>query len=102
ARLTVDHTRGQQLRTALAARYHGRRAELEELAQAQDHVVTRSIGSATPGTIGHVTTRGPRHRLILTGDGVHKPVPHRSIIRAARMFSDSPTCAHKLTFAARF
>ncbi|WP_410585428.1 PP2C family protein-serine/threonine phosphatase [Amycolatopsis sp. lyj-108] len=100
--LTVDHTRGQKLRTALAASYQGRPDELEAVARRSDHIVTSSVSTATATTIGHVTTSSPRQRLILTSDGVHKPVPLRSITRAARTFTDSRACAHKLTVAARY
>ncbi|MFE5567030.1 PP2C family protein-serine/threonine phosphatase [Amycolatopsis japonica] len=100
--LTVDHTRGQELRVALADSYKDRSDELEAYARRSDNIVTSSVGTATSRTVGHATTRWPRQRLILTSDGVHKPVPLRSITRAARSFSDSRACAHKLTIAARY
>ncbi|WP_152611149.1 PP2C family serine/threonine-protein phosphatase [Amycolatopsis sp. MJM2582] len=100
--LTVDHTRGQELRTALAGSYQDRPDELEAYARRSDHIVTTSVGTATATTVGHTITRRPRQRLILTSDGIHKPVPLRSIARAARTFTDSRSCAHKLTIAARY
>ncbi|WP_158889038.1 PP2C family protein-serine/threonine phosphatase [Amycolatopsis anabasis] len=102
AQLTLDHTRGQDLRRSLASRYEGRLDELEKLAGPHDRVVMSSVGSATESTIGHVATFGPRRRLLLTSDGVHKAVPRRSIARAARLFGDPRTCAHKLTVAAQY
>ncbi|MEV6644329.1 hypothetical protein [Amycolatopsis sp. NPDC051371] len=100
--LTVDHTYGQQLREGLAERYRDRPRDLEDLAAAQDHVVTNSAATATPDTIGHVTTTGPRRRLLLTSDGVHQPVPHASFVRALRTFSDPSACANRITLAARY
>ncbi|MGY6658637.1 PP2C family protein-serine/threonine phosphatase [Amycolatopsis sp. TRM77291] len=100
--LTVDHTRGQELRTALAASYQGRPEELESVARRADHIVTSSVATASVTTIGHTTTYSPRARLILTTDGVHQPVPLRSITRAARTFTDPRACAHRLTLAAKY
>ncbi len=100
--LTTDHTQGQHLRDSLAERYRDRPADLEKLASAQDNVVTSSVATADDDTIGHVTTTGPRRRLLLTSDGVHKPVPHASLTRAVRTFSDPGACARRLTLAARF
>lgn len=100
--LTVDHTRGQELRIALADSYNDRSDELEAYARRSDHIVTSSVGTATETNIGRTTTRWPRQRLILTSDGVHKPVPLRSITRAARTFTDSRACAHRLTLATRY
>ncbi|MFF1612247.1 PP2C family protein-serine/threonine phosphatase [Amycolatopsis sp. NPDC058278] len=100
--LTVDHTFGQQLRDGLAERYRDRPQFLADLAAGQDHVVTSSVATADNGAIGHVTTTGPRRRLLLTSDGVHKPVPHASLTRAARTFSDPMACANRLTLAARY
>jgi serine/threonine protein phosphatase PrpC len=100
--LTVDHTYGQQLRDELAERYRDRPQDLEDLAAGQDHVVTSSVATADDDTIGHVTTTGPRRRLLLTSDGVHKPVPHASLVRALRTFSDPGACANRLTLAARY
>jgi hypothetical protein len=76
--------------------------DLEDLAAGQDHVVTSSIATADDDTIGHVTTTGARQRLPLTCDGVHKPVPHASLVRAMRTFSDSAACANKVTLAPRY
>ncbi|MGW5747721.1 PP2C family protein-serine/threonine phosphatase [Amycolatopsis sp. NPDC003861] len=99
--LTVDHTEGQELRESLAESYRDRPQELEELAARRDNVVTSSVATATPADIGHVTTTGPRRRLLLTSDGVHEPVPHSSLVRAVRTFSDPGACAARLTLAAR-
>jgi hypothetical protein len=73
--LTADHTYGQQLRDSLAERYRDRPQDLEDLAAGQDHVVAGSVATADDDTIGHVTTTGPRRRLLPTSDGVRKPVP---------------------------
>ncbi|MET8997188.1 hypothetical protein [Amycolatopsis sp. NPDC004169] len=100
--LTVDHTYGQQLRDTLAERYRDRPQVLEDMAAAQDHVVTSSVATATPADIGHVTTTGPRRRLLLTSDGVHQYVPHASLVRACRTFSHPGACANRLTLAARY
>ncbi|WP_215543333.1 PP2C family protein-serine/threonine phosphatase [Amycolatopsis sp. CA-230715] len=84
AQLTLDHTHGQQLRTALADRYRDRRHDLEALARASDHIVTTSVASATPETVGRTRIHGPRRRLILTSDGLHKHMPARALARATR------------------
>jgi hypothetical protein len=99
--LTVDHTYGQELRDSLAERYRDRPADLEDLATGQDHVVTSSVATADEGTIGHVTTTGPRRRLLLTSDGVHQYVPHASLARAVRTFTGPGGCANRLMLAAR-
>ncbi|UJW32527.1 hypothetical protein L3Q67_01690 [Saccharothrix sp. AJ9571] len=100
--LTEDHTRGQELRTALAHSSSFSPGELEKLAAANDRIVTSSVATATPSTLGHTTTRGRRHRLLLTSDGIHNTVPHRSLARAAATFTDPATRARKLTLAARY
>ncbi|WP_372667944.1 PP2C family protein-serine/threonine phosphatase [Amycolatopsis kentuckyensis] len=100
--LTVDHTEGQELRDSLAAHYRDRPQELEDLAARRDNVVTSSVATADHDSLGHVTTTGPRHRLLLTSDGVHKPVPHASLVRACRTFSDPAACANRLTLASRY
>jgi hypothetical protein len=100
--LTVDHTQGQELRDSLAEHYRDRPQELEELAAGQDNVVTSSVATADRDSLGHVTTTGPRRRLLLTSDGVHKPVLHVSLVRAVRMFGDPAACANRLTLAARY
>ncbi|MFB9686139.1 PP2C family protein-serine/threonine phosphatase [Amycolatopsis plumensis] len=100
--LTVDHTTGQQLRDTLAERYRGRPADLEDLAAGQDHAVTTSVATAEDDTVGRVTTTGPRRRLLLTCDGVHQHVPHASLVRGLRTFSDPAACANRLTLAARY
>ncbi|WP_370964910.1 PP2C family serine/threonine-protein phosphatase [Amycolatopsis sp. cg9] len=99
--LTVGHTEGQELRDSLAERYRDRPQDLEELAARQDNVVTSSVATADHDTLGHVTTTGPRRRLLLNSDGVHKPTPHASLVRAVRTFSDPRACANRLTLAAR-
>jgi serine/threonine protein phosphatase PrpC len=100
--LTADHTHGQQLREGLAERYRDRPADLEALAAGQDNIVTSSVATAADDTLGHVTTTGPRRRLLLTSDGVHKPVPYTSLLRAVQTFSDPAACANRLTLAARY
>ncbi|WP_410626238.1 PP2C family protein-serine/threonine phosphatase [Amycolatopsis sp. cmx-8-4] len=100
--LTVDHTEGQQLRDSLAEHYRDRPLELEELAARRDNVVTSSVATADDASIGRVTTTGPRRRLLLTSDGVHKPTPHPSLLRAVRTFSDPGSCANRVTLAARY
>jgi serine/threonine protein phosphatase PrpC len=100
--LTADHTRGEQIRTTFAERYRTEPAELEELAAAHDHVVYSSVGTATASTLGQTTMIGPRRRLLLTSDGIHQAVPHRSIATIARIFTDPEVCARKLTLAARY
>ncbi len=100
--LTVDHTEGQQLRDSLAEHYRDRLQELDELAARRDNVVTSSVATADDASIGRVTTTGPLRRLLLTSDGVHKPVPHASLVRAVRTFSDPGACANRLTLAARY
>ncbi|MBE1493198.1 hypothetical protein H4696_000298 [Amycolatopsis lexingtonensis] len=100
--LTIDHTQGQELRTNLADRYQDRPQHLEELAARRDNVVTSSVATADQYSLGRVTTTGPRRRLLLTSDGVHKPVPHASLVRACRTFSDPAACANRLTLAARY
>ncbi|MFJ7219427.1 PP2C family protein-serine/threonine phosphatase [Amycolatopsis sp. NPDC098790] len=100
--LTLDHTDGPELRDSLAEHYRDRPDELEELAARHDNVVTSSVATADHGSLGHVTTTGPRRRLLLTSDGVHKPVPHASLTRACRTFSDPAACANRLTLAARY
>ncbi|GLY42996.1 hypothetical protein Amsp01_090190 [Amycolatopsis sp. NBRC 101858] len=100
--LTVDHTEGQELRESLVERYRDRPQELEELAARRDNVVTSSVATADDHSFGRVTTTGPRRRLLLTSDGVHKPVPHASLVRAVRTFSDPGSCANRVTLAARY
>jgi hypothetical protein len=100
--LTVDHTEGQQLRNTLAERYRDRPQFLKDLVAGRDNVVTSSVATADHNSLGHVTTAGPRRRLLLTSDGVHKPVPHASLTRACRTFRDPAACANRLTLAARY
>ncbi len=100
--LTIDHTHGQYLRDRLAEFYRNRPRELEAAAAAQDNIITRTVATTTPETLGHITTTGPRRRLLLTSDGVHLPVPHTSLVRAVRSCSDPAACANRLTLAARY
>ncbi|WP_328617251.1 hypothetical protein OHS18_13500 [Amycolatopsis sp. NBC_00355] len=100
--LTVDHTEGQQLRDSLAEHYQDRPQDLEELAARRDNVVTSSVATADSDSLGRVTTTWPRRRLLLTSDGVHKPVPHASLVRAVRTFSDPAACANRVALAARY
>lgn len=100
--LTVDHTEGQQLRDSLAGYYRDRPQDLEDLAARRDNVVTTSVATADHDCLGHVTTTGPRRRLLLTSNGVHTPVPHTSLLRACRTFRGPGGCANRMTVAAQY
>ncbi|WP_410598001.1 hypothetical protein [Amycolatopsis sp. lyj-23] len=100
--LTIDHTHGRYLRDRLADDYRDRPHDLENAARAQDHIITRTVATATPGIIGQTITTGPRRRLLLTSAGVHQPVPHASLVRACRTFSGPAACANRLTRAAQY
>lgn len=90
--LTTDHTLGQQMRDSA-------HPPVRAAAPDYDHVVQTSIADLDPSTLGMVRTYGAHSRLLLTSDGVHKPLTHQVIARAASTFSDPRACAARLAAA---
>lgn len=100
--LTVDHTAAEAERERIREEYGdldtapdwllGRTSRLE-------HIVTTTVATATANQVGTVHTVDQRSRLVLTSDGVHKPVPHATLAELITGAQDPRRAAHLLTLA---
>jgi serine/threonine protein phosphatase PrpC len=100
--LTVDHTAAEAERARIRENYGDLATAPDWLIQRTsrlEHIVTTSVATATADEIGTVSTVDQRARLVLTSDGVHKPVPHTVLTELATGTADPRRAAHLLTLA---
>jgi PPM family protein phosphatase len=100
--LTVDHTAAEVQRAWLREIYGTLDAAPDQARRgltALEHIVTTSVATATAAEIGTTSTADQRTRLMLTTDGVHKPVPRDALTELVITTEDPRSCAHLLTLA---
>lgn len=100
--LTTDHTLAEETRAWLRENYDDPDSVPGWYAHrlpSWEHVVTSSVATATADTIGRTSTPDRETRLLLTSDGVHKPVPHDVLAQLVASTDNVETAAHRIALA---